>query len=183
MTEYQTAEEAARAAGVPVEEPIYEDYFGFDATKKWLFPDGRQWIEFKIMNEGDRSKFQKLTSQDIRVKRSTGDASIKADPAEERRALLTSSVKNWNVFRRNPSTAKFEQVPFSIGSPGANFEQWLDHADPKLVDDLEFTIRMANPWLQDAMTVEQIDKEMDRLVELRKNVEERELEKARSGSR
>lgn len=173
----EAAERAAQAAGIPTEEPVYEDYFGFDRTEKWFFPDQKQYIEFRIMDEGARSRFQKLTSQDIKVKRATGDASIKADPAEERHALITSSVVGWHIFHQG------KEVPFSSGSPGAEFERWLSKADPKLIDELEYAIRLANPWLQDAMTTEAIDKEIDRLTDLRKTVEEREMEKARSSTR
>lgn len=155
-------------------EPIYADYWGFDEKLKWFFPDGKQYIEFQLMDEGKRARFQKLTNRDISIKRSTGDASIKADPAEERKALLEQSVVDWHVFRGN------QPVPFSIGSGGSTFNQWLDHANPKLIDDLEFEIRKNNPWLQADMTLEDIDKEIDRLKELRKQTEERELEKVRS---
>ncbi len=171
MTEAQTAP-------VPeLEEKVYEDYFGFDETERWFFPDQKQYIEFHVMNEGQRAKFQKLTNKDITLRRQSGDASIKVDPAEERRALLTSSVTGWLIYRQG------EPVPFSIGSPGANFEQWLDRANPKLVDDLEFTIRKANPWMQADMSVDQIDEEMDRLRELREQAVERQRGEGVSSSK
>jgi hypothetical protein len=161
----------------PGDEKVYEDYFGFDETRQWYFPDGKQFITFQVMNEGQRSKFQKLTNKDITLRRQSGDASIKVDPAEERYALLTSSVTGWSVFRNG------EPVPFSIGSKGATFEQWLERANPKLVDDLEFTIRKANPWMQADMDLDQIDEEIERLRDLRKQVEERQRGEAASSSR
>lgn len=155
----------------------YEDYFGFDEADRWYFPDGRQYIEFQRMNEGARAKFQKMTTRDITVVRNTGDAKLKVDPATERHELLVQSVTGWFVFRAG------QPVPFSKGSPGANFEQWLDKADPRLVDDLEKAIRKANPWLGAEMTVEDIDKEMDRLRELREQVLERDRGEASSASK
>jgi len=152
----------------PDDVEIHEDYFGFDSTEKWYFPDGKQFIEFRVMNEGDRVKFQTLTRNDVRFNRRTEEASLRADPAKERHALLEASVVGWHVFRAG------QPVPFSIGSPGATFEQWLNNANPKLVDELEFAIRKANPWMQADMTVEEIDKEMDRLRELREQVAARE---------
>lgn len=169
--------ESPTAPSPELEEKVYEDYFGFDETKRWYFPDQKQYIEYHVMNEGQRSKFQKLTNKDIKLQRQTGDASIRVDPAEERMALLTSSVTGWHVFRQG------EPVPFSIGKPGANFEQWLDKADPKLVDDLEFDIRKANPWMQADMSPEQIDEEIDRLTELRKQAVERQQGEGVSSSR
>lgn len=155
----------------------YEDYFGFDEADRWYFPDKRQYIEFQRMNEGARAKFQKMTTRDITVVRNTGDARLKVDPATERHELLVQSVTGWFLFRNG------QPVPFSKGSPGANFEQWLDKADPRLVDDLEQAVRRANPWLGADMTLEDIDKEMDRLRELREQVEEKQRGEASSASK
>jgi hypothetical protein len=178
-TEYTTAEQAAVAAGVTIEEPVFEDYFGFEESKVWYFPDKKQYITFKIMNEGDKAKFQKETNRDITLKRNTGDASIKTDPAQERHILLETCVTGWSVYRKN-AQGKFDPVPFSIGSPGSTFKQWLLKADPRLVEDLEFEIRKANPWLQGDMSVEDIDKEIERLVELREAAVKREEGKGAS---
>lgn len=157
--------EVAAAAN---EEQVYEDYFGFDENKTWFFPDKKQYIIFKVMSEGDKAKFQRETNRDITLQRSTGDAKIKADPASERWALLDASVIDWHVFRDG------QPVPFTKGSPGATFNQWLSKANPRLVEDLEFEIRKANPWLQADMTLEDVDKEMDRLRELREEIVKRE---------
>lgn len=156
----------------PTENPaviqVQEDYFGFGESQKFFFPDGVSFIEFQIMNEGQRREFQKKTNRDITFNRGTNDARIKADPAEERHALITSSVTGWNLVRNG------QPIPFSKGTPGATLEQWLKVANPKIVDDLEFAIRKANPWMQAEMTVEEIDKEMARFAELREQVLERE---------
>jgi hypothetical protein len=156
----------------PTENPaviqVQEDYFGFGESQKFFFPDGVSFIEFQIMNEGQRREFQKKTNRDITFNRGTNDARIKADPAEERHALITSSVTGWNLVRNG------QPMPFSKGTPGSTLEQWLKVANPKIVDDLEFAIRKANPWMQAEMTVEEIDKEMARLSELREQVLERE---------
>lgn len=162
---------------MPGDEKVYEDYYGFSERRQWFFPDGVQFIEFEVMNEGKRSLFQKTTNKDITLRRQSGDASIKVDPAEERRALLVNSVVNWNLFRDG------KPVPFTIGSPGAEFEKWLAVANPKLVDDLEFTIRKANPWMQADMDLEQIDEEIQRLTDLRKQVEERQQGEGASSNR
>ena len=130
--EGELSPEVATAAN---EETVYEDYFGFDENLTWYFPDGKQYIIYKVMTEGDKAKFQRETNRDITLQRSTGDAKIKADPASERWALLESSVIDWHVFRAG------QPVPFSIGSPGSTFNQWLSKANPKLVEDLEFEIR------------------------------------------
>jgi hypothetical protein len=167
-------EGAMQAAGVAIDEPGFEDYFGFEEKHKWYFPDHKQWIEFQVMNEGARARYQKATSRDVRLFKTTGDASIKLDPSEERKILLDQSVVGWNLMRRNLRTQEWEQSPFSIGTSGSEFAKWLDKANPKLISDLELAIRKANPWMQAEMTVEMIDDEIKNLEELRVEAVKRE---------
>lgn len=161
---------------------VYEDYFGFGSTERWYFPDKKQYIEFQIMNEGQRREFQKKTNRDITFNRGTNDAKIKADPAEERYHLIVTSVVGWNLKRRR-ADGSFEDVTFSKGSGGSTLEQFLAKANPKLVDDLEFAIRKANPWMQAEMTVEEIEKEEARLADLKQQVLEREKGEGSSSSK
>lgn len=156
------------------EEESYEDYFGFDEIKTWYFPDGKQYIQFQVMNEGQKAKFQKLTNTDIVVERATNNARMRVDPAEERHQLLSTSVIGWHVVKRNKTTNKFEPVTFSSGRPGSEFEKWMDTANPKLVEDLEKEVRKANPWLMDEMSVTDIDREMKNLEEMRAAAVKRE---------
>jgi hypothetical protein len=153
----------------------FVDYFGFGRDEVFALPDGKQEIFFKVMNEGQRAQFQKRTSKDIKFNRASGDAAIKADQAEERHELILSSVTGWSLRRRGPQG--WDVVPFSTGGANSALAQWLKVADPKIVDDLELAIRRANPWMQADMSVEEIDKEIERLQDLRKEVEARELGK------
>lgn len=173
---------AASAAGVVLEDEVYEDYFGFDQKHVFYLPDGKQFIEFQTMDEGRKAKFQKMTNRDVVLERQSGNARMNVDPASERWELLKASVTGWKIMRKN-NNGKFEPVPFSIGSPGAEFEKWLDKANPLIVADLEVAIRKANPWLIGEMTVEDIDKEMDNLRELREAAVKREAGNASSSSR
>lgn len=174
-----SADANMQQAGIVTEEQVFEDYFGFGETHTWYFPDGKQFITYKVMNEGEKAKFQKATNRDITLQRTTGDARIKTDPADERWQLLDTCVTGWNLMRKSAS-GKFEPVPFSKGSPGSTLHQWLQVANPRLVESLEFEIRMANPWLQGEMSVEDIDKELDRLNEMREAAVKREEGKGAS---
>ena len=160
----------------------YTDFFGFGSSEEFIMPDGHQKIFFKVMCEGERKKYQQLTNRDIRFNQATKDAHIKGDPAGERWSLITSSVTGWSLKRRN-SRGEWTDVPFSSGTPGAELEKWLERADPKIVDNLEFKIRMANSWMQGDMTVEEIDKEFERLTELRVAAVERERGESGSSGR
>lgn len=173
ITEGTVDSTAAAQAGVVLEEEVYEDYFGFDAKHQFFLPDNKQYIEFQVMDEGRKAKFQMMTNRDVVLERQSGNARMKVDPASERHELLKNSVTGWRMMRKN-SNNQWEPVPFSIGSPGAEFEKWLNRANPSIVEDLEKAIRKANPWLIGEMTVEDIDREMDNLRELREAAIKRE---------
>lgn len=154
----------------------YQDYFGFDDTFKYYLPDGKQYIEFRVLNEGQRAKYEKKTSRDVRFNRRTDDAAIKVDAAEDRHTLITESVINWHMVKKTPKG--WQPVAFSVGSKGSTFDQWLDRANPQIVNDLHSAIMKANPWMSAEMTVEMIDEELQRLNDMRKLAVEREaLEK------
>lgn len=157
--------------------PQYESYWGVSETHKHFLPDGKQFFVFKIMDEGAKSIFQKLTNQDVVIDRSQ-QARVKTDPVAERHTLIKTSVTDWNLWAPDKD---------GVMAPSAFskqlLEKWLQVAPPKVVEDLEFAIRKANPWMQAEMTVEEIDKEVDRLLDLRKQVAEREAGEGDSASK
>lgn len=159
----------------------YEDYFGFDERDRWYFPDGKQWIEFKKLTEGERAKFLKATRSDVHLNQKSGEARIPFDQSRDRKELLLHSITNWHmvrVTRENGRVTNVQEIPFPMGqaarTPGGALAQWIDSANPAILGQLEKAIRMANPWLLNEMSVEQIDKEIADLTELRRAAEERE---------
>lgn len=162
----------------PDEAYMEEDYFSFGSSHEFIMPDGRQKIFFQAMNEGAKAEFQKLTSRDLRVQRSSGDALVKMDQAAERHTLIEKSVTGWTLRRRNPKSREWEDAPFN----SSGLRDFLRGANPKIVEDLELEIRKANSWLLDEMTPEEIDKEIDRLKDLRVAAVKREEGKALSAS-
>jgi hypothetical protein len=159
------------APGTP--EPQIVDYFAFAETHRWFFPDGVQWIEFKVMTEGDKARFQRKTNRDIKINQRTQDATVQLDAAAERHELIKMSCVNWLVYARQTPDSPMMPVAFSVSGSGINLEKWLSVTNPKLVEDLELAIRKANPWMQADMTVEAIDEEIERLNELRAEAEKR----------
>lgn len=166
-------EHAARAAGVVTDVPVFTDYFAFEDKQKHTLPDGVQFFLLSRMNEGQKAKFQRDTRSDITVKRATGDAQMKADPAGERHALIKACVVDWHMLERD-AEGRPSPIPFSVSGRGRNLEQWLSVADPKIVEDLEKACRKLNPWLLSEMSVEDIDKEIENLKEMREVAEKRE---------
>lgn len=179
---YDTNSDRALSLDNPEVVVEYTDFFGFGDNKEFVLPDGRQKIFFKVMSEGERKRFQQLTNRDIRVNQATRDAHLKADPAGERWHLIEQSVTGWSLKRKN-ARGDWEDAPFSSGSPGSELSKWMERANPKIIDDLEFAIRMANPWMQQDMSVEEIDREFERLTEMRKAAVERERGEGSSSGR
>lgn len=174
MTETTYDEAAARADGVTLEEEVFVDYFGFTDQQKHFLPDGKQFFLLQRMNEGQKARYQREIRSDITIQRSTGDAKMKTDPASERHALIKACVINWNLRTRDPHTRDIVEVPFTLSAGKINLESWLSVADPKIVEDLEKACRKLNPWLLADMSVEDIDREIDSLREMREEALKRE---------
>lgn len=166
LTGAQVAEEATAE---------YTDYFGFSQTHRYMMPDGRQWIEFKTLAEGDLALYQTILNRDITVEKNTGNARIKINQVEERHALLQVAVVGWHMVKRNERSGRFEEVPFSKGSSGSTLSQWIKAANPEIVADLDETIRKINPTLLAANneTLEAIDKQIADLEEQKQRIIER----------
>lgn len=170
MSETYDGREAQSTAS---EAPVQKDYFGFGAEKEFIFPDKVSLVAYRVMNEGQRKKFQSLTQRDMVLERKSGDARVGIDPAAERHALLTTAIVGWNLVRGG------RKVDFTP----SNLRDFLELSDPTLIDEIEKAIRKANPWLVGELSVEDIDKEIDNLTELRKEAVKRELGEAASGSK
>jgi len=152
---------AMEAAGVPTTTPVPTDYFAFDETLTITLPDGVSWIQHKKLNEGARRQYLNKVNRDVTLKRATGDAIVRMATGDERHALLVQAIVGWNLVKNG------QPMPFSKGSPGATLEQFLDKTDPSIVDLIEREVRRANPWLLQEMSVEDIDKQIAELQEMR----------------
>lgn len=161
---------AMRESGVQTEVPVYEDYFGTDTRHQTMLPDGISWVEHKELTEGERKKIQNDSNRDVRLQRVTGDALIRSRPGDERHALLDAAITGWNLRKRDV-TGTLVEVPFNKKAL-ANF---LDSAPPKLIDAIQKDIYKFNPWLLQDLSVEDIDKQIEELQEMRA-VKEREEE-------
>lgn len=157
----------------------YVDYFGFDDKEQHYLPDNRQWLELKKLNEGDRAKYESSTSKDIRINRRTEDATLNVNQSIDRQALLRAAITNWNLVTRN-NAGKIVPVPFGNNGEGSTLNQWIQKADPSIINKVVDHIRKMNPWLTGDMTVEMIDEEIERLNELRQEIELREASEKNS---
>ena len=167
--------------------PTPQFYWGTDETERFTLPDGLQYFEFKPMNEGAKAKFQKMTNKGLRLNQQTQDATIDVDPANERWTLIKESIVAWNLYQPDPNSPQGYSVYPAAAPDDARrkrqIEEILSNFDAKIIQDLEFKIRMANPWMQSEMTIEGIDEEIDRLQKMRKQKLEEEAGEAGSANR
>ena len=171
------SENATMQDGTPVglpeaPEKVQQNYWGFQETFDYVFPDGITFIKFRVMNEGDKVKFQKSTSRDILLNR-VGEARMKMDTGSERHAIITTCAMDWNFLQGD------QRVPFNERV----LKQWLEVADPKLVEKIEVEVRKHNPWLLGELSSKDIKEQITELEEMLKIAEEREAGEASSSSR
>lgn len=176
----QQADAEAQASGVATTTKVRNSYWGTDIRYKFYLPDQddvpeeeRQFIEYKKMNEGERSKYQKMISDPVLVHRGSGDARMKVDPARDREALIMNAVCGWNLWKGD-RPANFNESQLDL---------WRKGSDPEMIDDLEKAIRKANKWLRNEMDLKSAREEKDRLIELVAKLEEEEEEKKNSSNK
>jgi hypothetical protein len=124
------------------------------------------------MNEGQKLRFQKATGRDIVLQRS-GDAKLRMDPGAERHELIRACVVGWNLNRGG------QPIPFN----NRNLNDFLELADPKIVEKIENAIRRANPWLLGEVSSADIRDQIKELEEMLVVAEEREAGEASSASK
>jgi hypothetical protein len=143
---------------------VIEDYFGFSETHRWYFPDKQQFLEYQVMNEGAKKQYQTKSNRDVVLERHSGNARLKMDTGEERHQLLIAATVGWYMVRNG------KPIPWAV----SQFKLWLDGANPRLVEQFEKEVRKANPWLLADMTVEDIDKEIESLEEMKAEIIKRD---------
>jgi hypothetical protein len=162
-----------QAPGTPQEGVVYDNYWGVDETFKYDLPDGKQFFEIRPMNEGAKVRFQKLTNKAVRMNQQSGEASFDIDPAEERHTLILQSVIGWKIMQPDPQApggfSEYPCPPEGDSRQRRALEGLLERFNPKVIQDLEFFIRQKNPWMQADMSIEDIDKEIDRLEQLKRD--------------
>lgn len=158
------------ADGVSTHEAVQVDYFAFDEIRDYVLPDGKSIIQLKVLTEGDRRKYLNATNRDVRFQKSSGDAIMRMSPGDEKAALLMASIFGWNLLKDG------RQVPCNESSK----RQFVDRADPKIIDLIDKEIKKLNPWLLAELSIEDIDKEIASLEDMRRTKLDEEAGKAAS---
>lgn len=175
----QYALDRMAADGISPTQEIYIDVWGYHDIKRWYFPgqesvpeQNRLYLKVQKMTEGVRQKYQKATNAKVTILKQNSNAEMGVDPARDREQLILKSVTGW-YMRRPGAGGGFHEVEYTDRA----FREWFDGANPAHIEDLEKFIRDINPWMLDEVTLEAIDKEIDRLQEQREEVARRQEEK------
>lgn len=143
--------------GAAAFEPVYADYFGTDERFKVQLPDGVSWVEVKVLNEGERRKIQNGQHRDMRVQKATQDLVLRTSPGDDRMVLLKEAICDWNL-QRNGGPLPFKPTAL---------QTFLDKAPPVVIDLIQKEVYKRNPWLMQDLSVEDIDKQIAELQEMR----------------
>ena len=160
VSEIERGEQIADSMKAQGEDPVViqrVDYFDFGVDNVYTLPDDVSTITHSTLNEGARSAYLKKTNRDVAVNRGTNEAKFSLDIGGDRKALLEVAVTDWDLIQGGTA------IKFSA----KNLNAFLTQADPSILDGLEKAVRMANPWLLDEVSVEQIDEQIEELEELR----------------
>lgn len=142
-------------AGIATER-VQADYFAFSETHKVQLPDGVTYVEIKSLNEGERRKYLNGMNRDVEIDRASGNAKMQMRPGDERFALLREAIVGWNLIMGG--------TPVTFNS--AMKEQFLNQANPKIIDLIDKETRKLNAWLLEDMSLEDLLKERDNLDEM-----------------
>lgn len=165
-------EEQMRQAGVATHEKVQVDYFGFDETHKCFLPDGVSWVEHRTLNEGARRKYLNSVNRDVKFQKATGDAIMRIASGDEKANLLKSAIVGWNLKKGGAA------LPFNART----LDEVLDKFPPHIIDIIHKDVQTHNPWLVGDVTLEDIDREIAELQELRQKKVDEEAGKAASGN-
>lgn len=156
----------ALANGEPTITRKRKNRWRFDAaTERFdLDTETGEFIEFRPMDGGMKSEYERRTARDMYMQ-TGGKQSMKMslDPSRDREALLEISVTGWNLERPEVIDGVERWVPVQFTK--ATLREWLRHADPVDLTELEMAVRAANPWLLNDQSLEDLKAARDELDE------------------
>jgi len=147
----------------------------FESAEEYkLVIDKDQYILYRKFTEGARRRYQSaISSRPFRVNQSTGEMTVTIDLAEQRYLLLKEAISGWKLFKDD------KEVPFGKDT----LEEFLEFGNSDITDRLEIEVKRVNSWLAAGEITGAVEKEIERLQELKKIREAEEEKKAPSLSR
>jgi len=156
------------AAGEPVadeavEVPQRRDFFGAKEDEIVELDDAGSHVRVKYFVAGDKSKYLKALNRQVELGKD-GKSRIQISGAEDQAALLRVAITGWGIYQGERA------LPFTNN----NLRDFLSKAPVDVLDTIEKQVRKMNPFLDDELTVEEIDAQITDLEELRAELIERE---------
>lgn len=130
--------------------------------------DDEQYIAYRKLSEGQRQRYQSSVSRSFTLNQATGELNIPVDVGGDRRILLEMSICGWKLFR--------DDVVVEFNPD--NLADFLENADPTIIDGLETKVREANTWMVSPASVGQVDAEIEKLEKIKKQAVGVETKKA-----
>ena len=88
-----------------------EFYFGVKKTQKMYLDDTKeQWIEYKMLTEGERIKYQDEVSGKVSFDQLTQKAEIESKVGSDRQKLIQIAVCGFNIFMPDPENVEGKKV-------------------------------------------------------------------------
>lgn len=148
------------------------DYFGKPTVTTVMLPDGVSFIQHSKLNEGGKRQYLNAVNRDIRISQRTQEAHLKLAPGDDRAQLLKVAITGWDLT--------FEGQPLAFNPH--NLKRVLEEFPPEVLDEVEKSVRVVNPWLTGDVTIEAIDEQIAQLEELRAQREAEDLGKGSSAN-
>lgn len=126
------------------------DYFGTDQKFELVLPDGVSKIFHKKLTEGDRKQYLDASTRGFSMDPDTRRMFMSGTAGTSKHVLLKLAICGWEMYRGDV------QVPFN----DAILSEFLEKADPSVIDVIEKDIRGKNPWIVAAETPEKIEKKV-----------------------
>jgi hypothetical protein len=160
MARANAAAAAGGATDVTGDDSVQVDYFGFSNQEKVMLPDGRSYVLISALNEGGRRNYLNKVNKEVVISKGTGDARMQMANGDERRVLLKEAIVGWNLQTR-ASDGKLVDVQFKE----SKLNDFLDKANPTVIDIIDKAVRAQNPWLNQDVTLDELLKQRDDLDE------------------
>lgn len=119
-------------------------YFGVNQTRVFHFPgDPNQYIEHKKLKEGDRQKYEDLTSRGLKMDKNSDIIQMDLATGNSRKVLFGLVMVKYRINVMVNGEVKTEE-----GSDQGRWENLIDEMDGELAQKFYDDIVLLNPWLR-----------------------------------
>jgi hypothetical protein len=123
-------------------------YFGTEEKRKfYLDPDKTQWIEHKVMTEGQRQLYNERISEPVTINNTTGESKINVTLGKDRQALIEIAVVGYCILWGEERMTMQDQKVSGMWTNQSQWEQIKNGMPTEIADALILDIYDLNDWL------------------------------------